>query len=282
MRTDDTVIDVQLAARKEARLNQILLSTGSALIAFSGGVDSSFLLFKAVRLLGNENVIAVTAASILRPSEEMEQSRLIAGNLKVRHIIVETDELGLEKIHANPPQRCYYCKKELYEKMVALARKYGSKTVMDGTITEDEEEYRPGLKATAETGVESPLKEARLTKEEIRYLSRKYGLVTWNKPTTTCLATRFPYGEKLDREKLMRVAAAEQVLRKMGIAGTLRVRSHGKLARIEIGQTEIPGLLEKRKELVSKLKDLGFDYVTLDLEGFRSGSMDMHIADNKG
>lgn len=280
--TMNSLVDEQLAALKEARLDQLLLSYDEVMVAFSGGVDSSFLLFKAARLLGNENVIAVTADSLLRPDEEIAQARLTTENLEIKHIVFETDELEFEEFYVNSPHRCYCCKKELYGKLVALAEEYGSKTVMDGTIVEDGRGYRPGLRAAAECGVISPLKDVLMSKSEIRYLSREYGLITWDQPTTTCYATRFPYGEKLDRKKIMRVAAAEDTLRRMGVAGNLRVRSHGNLARIEIEQVEIPPLLEKRQELTEKMKDLGFDYVTLDLEGFRSGSMDMHFPGNQG
>ncbi|MFY9114540.1 MAG: ATP-dependent sacrificial sulfur transferase LarE [Dethiobacteria bacterium] len=273
----NNMIDEQLIAQKEARLNKILGSFENALVAFSGGVDSSFLLFKTMSLLGSKKVIAATGDSVLRPEEEIARARLIGTRLKVKHSIVKTAELTLDNFYTNPPQRCYYCKKELYGKLNDLAYEYGIKTVLDGTITEDEAEYRPGLRAAMEFGVVSPLRDVLMTKAEIRFLSRKYGLITWDKPAATCLATRFPYGEKLERDKIERVDMAERALRKIGFAGDLRVRSHGELARIEVGPQEMPRLLEKQKEIIKKLRGLGFDYITLDLGGFKSGSMDLNL-----
>ncbi|MEW5785960.1 MAG: ATP-dependent sacrificial sulfur transferase LarE [Bacillota bacterium] len=261
------------AGQKEKMLASILKELGGVVVAYSGGVDSTYLMYKARQVLGENRVMAITASSELYPEEEINEARRMAGLLAVEHRVILTDELSLPQLYANPPDRCYHCKMELYRELANLARRENLPAVIDGANADDAKDYRPGLRAASESAVRSPLKEAGLTKQEIRWLARREGLPNWDKPAAACLASRFPYGESLDRHKIRRVGDAERFLRQIGIAGDLRVRYHGQLARIEVSAAEMPVLLELGREITEYFKKIGFAFTTLDLEGFVSGSM---------
>ena len=254
-------------------LKSILSKMGSLLIAYSGGVDSTFLLKVTSDVLG-DRVMAVTASSETYPPRELEEAKENVKMLGVKHVIIKTNELDDENFVSNPPERCYYCKKELFSKLTELAKQYELNHVADGSNYDDLGDFRPGMRAASQFEVRSPLKEAMLTKEEIRTLSKNLDLPTWDKPSQPCLSTRFPYGAEITREKLSRVGCAEEFLAGFGIK-QLRVRVHGDIARIEVPRGEIHILLDEdiSRKIVSKFKTLGYTYVTLDIEGYRMGSM---------
>jgi len=247
----------------------------SAVVAFSGGVDSTFLLDQAISALGWKRVLAVTIDSPLVPGEEVKEAAQIARKLGAEHLRMPVDVLADQKLKFNPQDRCYICKKKVYSLLVDVARKKGYKAVLDGSNADDAEVYRPGLLALKELKIDSPLMEAGLRKAEIRKVSELRGLQTWNKPAAACLASRVPYGDELKPEKLELIAEAEKLLRNLGLKKELRVRLHDNIARIEVHETEINLLLNRRREVSYKLREMGFSYVALDLDGFRSGSMDL-------
>lgn len=242
------------------------------IIAFSGGVDSTFLL-KAASLSGLGDVLAVTGQSESMPEEEFSFARAIAVSLNVKHRIIRTNELGNSDYSKNPPDRCYYCKKELFSKLKQIAQEEDFPYILDGTNADDAKDRRPGRRAAREEGVESPLLEAGLSKNEIRELSKALGLPTWNKPATPCLSSRIPYGQEITAEALERISKAEIFIRRFGVK-ELRVRNHGEVARIEIHPDDFHKLTgeQARKEIVDYLRSVGFKYIALDLQGFRSGS----------
>ena len=260
------------AETKLDRLREILVSLGSVLVAFSGGVDSSFLLKMALDTLGPERVLAVTAASETYFPEEVEAARALAQSLGARHLVITTTELEHEEFATNPPERCYFCKRHLMSELVALARGEGLAAVVDGSNWDDLGDYRPGARAARELGVRSPLQEAGLTKAEIRAFSRQLSLPTWDKPSLACLASRFPYWTRITREELRQVAQAEGFLRQLGFR-QLRVRHHGSLARIEVLPEDFPRLLQVAEQVRDRFQELGYVYVTMDLAGYRTGSM---------
>ncbi|MFC2045726.1 ATP-dependent sacrificial sulfur transferase LarE [Chloroflexota bacterium] len=254
-------------------LQDVIKSTGSLLIAFSGGVDSTLLLKVARDTLGDK-VVAVTARSLTYSTDEFNEAREIADGLGVKHITIVSEELDIPGFSDNPPDRCYYCKKELFSKLIETARQEGLNYVADGCNLDDDNDFRPGTRAAIELGIRSPLKEAGLTKEDVRSLSKKLGLPTWNKPALACLASRFPYGNAITREGLEMVSQAEDFLHGLGLK-QLRVRHYDNLARIEVPVEDIEQIFSKdlRTRIVAKLKEIGYTYITLDLQGYRSGSM---------
>ncbi len=243
-------------------------------VAFSGGVDSAFLLYAAHQAL-NDQVIALTARMVSVGEDENRAVVSFCEQYQIRQFFLDVDVLGIEGYAQNPKNRCYLCKKEIFGRIIQAAQEYGVHVVAEGSNLDDQSVYRPGLRAIRELGVISPLQEAGLKKSEIRSLSREFGLKTWDKPSLSCLATRFPYGEQLTEEKFSRVASAEKMLRDFGFS-QIRVRVHGSMARIELLPEEFGKLLDEktREEILAQFSSLGFLCVTLDLKGFRSGSMD--------
>ena len=244
------------------------------LVAYSGGVDSTLLLKVAKDTLGDKNVLAVTVLSPLYPERELTDAKKIVQTFGVKHILIESNELEIPGFSKNPPNRCYSCKRELFSKLLKLAEEESMLFVVEGSTLDDEKDHRPGRKAIEELGIRSPLKEAMFTKADVRELSNTLGLPTWDKPSFACLASRFPYGEEITMEGLRMVDEAEDFLFGLGFK-QVRVRHYKNLARIEVMQEEMDRFIEGslREKIVGRLKAIGYKYITLDLQGFRSGSM---------
>jgi uncharacterized protein len=272
MTTSSTTNNSVLAGRSR-RLQDILAGYQSALIAFSGGVDSAYLAIAASAALG-PRALAVTADSPSYPDSHRRLALSIAGDFGFAHEVIHTGELERPEYRANPANRCYYCKDELYGRLAALASERGLAVVIDGNNADDRGDYRPGRQAAREHGVRSPLDEADLTKDDIRELARAAGLESWNEPASACLSSRIPYGQEVSNEKLRQIEQAEIVLRELGFR-VFRVRHHDTVARLEIARSEMTRALDPaiNARLVAALKELGYQYVSLDLQGYRLGSL---------
>ena len=240
-------------------------------IAFSGGVDSTFLTKVAYEVLG-EKAIAVTATSSTYPQRELEQAKQFTKNIGMKHILINSEETEIENFSDNPNNRCYYCKKELFSIIKQFAKENHLNYVLDGSNADDTSDYRPGLKALEELGVISPLKDVGFTKQEIKDLSKDMQLDTWDKPAFACLASRFPYGIKITKSKLMQVEKAESFLFSLGVK-QFRVRYHDEIARIEVLKNDFQTVLDNSEEITKYFKEIGFKYITLDMEGYRTGSL---------
>ena len=270
---------IKLEEKKE-KLNNMLLeiTRQDVMVAYSGGVDSALLaaMLAMAASVNHTRVLAVTAATRLHPVNELAEAKRVAKELSVEHRVVAVDELSEAGIGKNPPDRCYLCKRCIYERMLALAKEERLAVLLDGTNASDWREYRPGLKALQELKIISPFAECGLEKEEIRALAQEYHISVAHKPASPCMATRFPYGVELSYEAMQQAAKAEQFVRGKGFYN-VRVRVYNNLVRLEVHETDMPRLLSKKQEITEELKNLGYTYITLDLEGFRPGSMDYDL-----
>ena len=266
---------------KLTRLRSLLRETGGAVVAFSSGVDSTFLLRVAHEELG-DRAVAVTVRSSTFPRRELDEAVAFCRSEGIRHEVIDTSELDIPGFAENPPDRCYLCKKSIFGRIMAFAQTNGFAVVLEGSNMDDDGDYRPGMRAIRELGVRSPLHDAGLTKAEIRALSREMGLPTAEKPSFACLASRFPYGERITAAGLERVERVEQWLRDSGLGLTqLRVRSHGDLARIEVPAGDIARVAARADEVAAAFKRFGFAYAALDLQGYRTGSLNETLAADK-
>lgn len=257
---------------KNLKLKKILKKLKRVVVAYSGGLDSTFLLKSAIDTLGRDNVLAVTAVSRTYPLSEFRQARRLARYIGARHMVIHTDELSDRRFSSNPVNRCYFCKKELFGKLDAIKKEKGMRYVLDGTNRDDLKDIRHGRKAARELGVISPLVDAGITKSDIRSLSRRLRLPTWDKPSFACLASRIPFNDKITIAKLSKIDKAESYLKKMGFK-QVRVRLHEPVARIELYGEDMDKAVRLHAKIVKSMQKLGFVYITLDLAGYRTGSM---------
>lgn len=258
--------------QKYAALGKQLQEMERIVVAFSGGVDSAFLLKAALEFLGPEHVLAITADSETYPVREKEEAIALAGEIGAPHIVIHTSELAIPGYAENPTNRCYFCKNSLFDHLIPIAKERGFDHVVFGAIADDLGEHRPGLQAAHEQGVRAPLLEAGIKKSEIRHLSRQFGLRTWDKPSFACLSSRIPYGEVITAHKLSMIDQAEDFLIQLGFR-QVRVRQHDQVARIEVPPTELGEVVAVAETIHAKLHEIGYQYITLDLKGYRSGSM---------
>lgn len=262
---------------KYNRLKEILTEMDNVVVAFSGGVDSTFLLKVAVDVLGYDHVLAVTADSETYPSSELKEAINLAKMIGAKHQVIETSELNIPGYAENDQNRCYFCKNGLFEEIVPIMHQKGFKNVVYGLIADDMSEHRPGVRAAKEHGVRGPLQEANLYKDEIRELSKQLNLPTWEKPSFACLSSRIAYGEKITKEKLTKVEKSEAYIKELGIR-QVRVRTHEDIARVEVEPQDMHAILAHYKDITRNLQQLGYKYVTLDLQGYVSGSMNKALS----
>ncbi len=262
--------------KKEKKLEETIKRYKSAIVAYSGGVDSSLLLFLTFKYLGKDNVLALIADSETYPEREKREAIQFCKNYGINYEVLYTEELKDERFAKNPVDRCYFCKTHLFSSAKKIKEKNGFDVIFEGSNVDDIKDYRPGRMAVEEHGIISPLLLAGFDKKDIRELSKKYGLLTYNKPSKACLASRIPYGVRIDANILKKIDESEAFLESLGFSG-VRVRIHGEIARIEVDEKDMESLLEKREEIVEHLQRLGFLYITLDLEGYRTGSMNKPI-----
>ncbi|HET8625959.1 MAG TPA: ATP-dependent sacrificial sulfur transferase LarE [Thermomicrobiales bacterium] len=262
---------LETTERKYARLEAILREMGTVLVAFSAGVDSTLVLKVAHDVLG-DRALGVTGDSASLAPEEFQEARDLVARIGARHLVLRTEELNDPNYAANPTNRCYFCKSELYTKLRRVADDGGIAWIVDGSNADDVGDWRPGMQAARERGVRSPLQEAGLTKAEVREISAHLGLPTADKPAAACLSSRIPYGMEVTVAKLRQIGAAESALRRLGYRG-FRVRHHGDVARLEFREDDLDGVLARRAEVLAAVKDAGFKYVALDLQGYRMGSL---------
>ncbi len=273
-------VATDMLQKRLTELEEILVPYESALVAFSGGVDSSLALAVAARALPKHRVLAVTSNNETYLPSELDLAREFAESLGVAHLVVNTRELDDPNYASNPTNRCYFCKSTLYTDLAKLAEDRGYACVVDGANKDDEGDYRPGRKAAKELGVVSVLSEAKMSKADVRELAKYLGLPTWDKPALACLSSRFPYGQEITPEKLSQVARAEEFLRREDFK-QVRVRHHGEIARLEIGPDELERAFAMREKISAELLDAGFLYVTLDLAGYRAGSLNLALKKDK-
>lgn len=265
---------------KYKKLQDILREMETVVVAFSGGVDSTFLLKAAVDTLGHENVLAITADSETYPTSELEEALLLANHIGAKHQVIETSELAIPGYTENDQNRCYFCKSSLFDHLLPILDDYQFNNIIYGVIADDANEFRPGMKAAKEKGIRGPLQEADLFKEEIRILSKEAGLPTWDKPSFACLSSRIAYGETITKEKLTKVDKSEAYLKSLDIR-QVRVRTHGETARIEVEPADMPRVLEYHTAIAKRLKQFGYKYVSLDLTGYTSGSMNKSLKEEE-